>query len=210
MIRFLALAGALAAAPLFAAPLSAASLADIQSAFRQTTTMHATFVQTGADGRESRGQMLLKRPGKVRFDYGKGTRHLVVADGRTLSFVDYEVAQVSQWPLRRTPLGVLLDPAADLSARARVLPPDRSPIPGLVAVEAQDPKQPDQGRIMFFVARDSAAPGGLRLAGWRVTDAQGNLTSVRLEQVRFNEAIADSRFGFTDPRAGRARPGRPG
>jgi outer membrane lipoprotein-sorting protein len=207
MIRILALAGALLATPFSAA---AATLAEIEAAFAGTRTMQAAFVQTGPDGRESRGEMVLKRPGKVRFDYGQGARHLVVSDGRTLSFVDYEVAQVSQWPLRRTPLGVLLDPAADLSARARVLPPERSPIAGLIAVEAQDPKQPDQGRILFFVARDAAAPGGLRLQGWQVVDAQGNLTSVRLERVRHNEAIADSRFGFRDPRAGRARPGRPG
>jgi outer membrane lipoprotein-sorting protein len=186
-------------------PAVAATLKDVEQALAATTSMSADFEQKAQNGQIARGTMLLKRPGRIRFDYGKGATYLVVADGQKLSFVDYSVSQVSQWPLRATPLGVLLDPRADLARLARVLPENQSPLPGQVAVVAQDPKRPDMGRLMFFLAPDSAAPGGLRLTGWRVTDAQNNLTTVELDNVRFNTPVAESSFRFRDPRP-RARP----
>lgn len=186
-------------------------LGAVERALSATTSLTADFRQTAADGRVAGGTMQLKRPGRIRFDYGKDTPYLVVANGQLLSFVDYKVSQVSQWPIRSTPLGVLLDPKADLSRIARVLPPQDSPMPGQIAVEAQDPKRPDFGRIIFFLKPDSAAPGGLSLTGWRVTDAQNNLTVVELSNIRFNPQLSDSSFGFRDPRPPRARlPGKTG
>ena len=199
---------------LASAPAHAAGTIDVKAverALSATTTLSADFRQTAADGRVASGTVQLKRPGRFRFDYGKDTRYLVVADGQRLSFVDYKVSQVSQWPIRSTPLGVLLDPKADLSRIARILPADASPVPGQIAVEAQDPKRPDFGKILFFLKADSTAPGGLSLTGWRVTDAQNNLTVVELSNMRFNQPINDSAFRFRDPRPPSARlPGKTG
>jgi outer membrane lipoprotein-sorting protein len=191
-------------------PAAATSLAEVQRALAATQTMTASFSQTAADGRQAEGRMFLKRPGRIRFDYGSGAHHLVVANGQRLSFVDYKVGQVSEWPVRSTPLGVLLDPTADLARVARVLPAEANPLPGMVAVLAQDPKRPDLGRILFFLAPDTAAPGGLRLTGWRVTDAQGNLTVVELADVRLNIPLAESNFTFRDPRPRLRPPGKSG
>ncbi len=202
---------AFGAAFLVAVPATAqtADIKDVERALSATTSLTADFRQTAANGRVANGTMLLKRPGRIRFDYGKGTPYLVVANGQQLSFVDYKVSQVSQWPIRSTPLGVLLDPKADLSRIARILPTEKSPMPGQIAVEAQDPKRPDFGKILFFLKPDSAAPGGLSLTGWRVTDAQNNLTVVELSNMRFNVPINDSSFRFKDPRPGSTRmPGK--
>lgn len=194
-------------APAQAAP----NLADVERALAATVTLTADFRQTADDGHTISGTMSLKRPGRVRFDYGVAAPFLVVADGKRLSFVDYKVSQVSEWPLSSTPLGVLLDPKADLSRLARVLPDAESPIPGQIAVAAEDPKRPDFGRILFFLKPDATAPGGLALTGWRVTDAQNKLTVVDLFNSRFNVPIKDSTFGFRDPRSTRSgAPGRIG
>ncbi len=189
-------------------PASAATLAEVQQALVATTSMTADFTQTAANGAVARGTMELKRPGRIRFDYGADAKYLVVADGKNLSFIDYQVSQVSQWPIRSTPLGVLLDPKADLSRIARVLP--SSEMPGQVAVQASDPAKTDYGRITFYLAPDRQAPGGLRLTGWRVIDAQNNLTTVELSNVRMNVPVADSSFRFTDPRPRRRTPGKTG
>lgn len=198
---------------LVSAPVAAQTIdvKAVERALSATTSLTADFRQTAADGRVASGTMLLKRPGRIRFDYGKAVPYLVVANGQQLSFVDYKVSQVSQWPIRATPLGVLLDPKADLSRIARVLPPENSPLPGQIAVEARDPKRPDFGKILFFLKKDAAAPGGLSLTGWRVTDAQNNLTVVELSNMRFNTQLSDASFNFRDPRPPRARlPGKTG
>lgn len=192
------------------APAAATTLVDVQKALAATTSMSANFVQTAADGRQARGTMLLKRPGRIRFDYGKGSNLLVVSNGKRLSFVDYKVSQVSEWPVKSTPLGVLLDPTADLARVARIVPQAENPMPGQVAVAAQDPKRADLGRILFFLAPDGDAPGGLRLTGWRVTDAQSNLTTVELSEIRFGTEIPESAFTFRDPRPRNRIPGKTG
>lgn len=211
LIPLLALLAAPALAQTATPPAApTATLAQVQAALAATRSMTATFTQTAGNGAVARGVMSLQRPGRIRFDYGVGARLLVVADGRNLSFVDYQVSQVSQWPVKSTPLGVLLDPTADLSRTARVLPPAASPLPGRIAVEAQDPRRPDLGRITFFLAPSASAPGGLALEGWRVLDAQGGQTQVQLSDVAWNVAVPASRFTFRDPRPRLRAPGRSG
>lgn len=186
----------LAVAAVVAAAPAQASLPEVQAHLRAVDTMTADFVQTAANGASVSGKMTLARPGKVRFQYANSPL-LVVADGKALNVIDYRVAQVSRWPIRNTPLAVLLDTSLDLSRYAREV---ASPTPGTVTVEARDPKHREYGTITMLFARDAAAPGRLRLTGWRVLDAQNNITQVRLSNVRFNLPVAKTAFAFTDPR----------
>lgn len=198
MIRTVALATLLAAAPAVAAPLD-----NVATSLKATTSLTADFTQTGLDGKVVTGKLTLARPGRVRFQYTKAPL-LIVADGRTLTFVDYQVGQVSQWPVRSTPLGILLASEPDLSKVARVTAEARN---GLV-VEARDPKHPEFGTLAIVFARNTAAPGGLALSGWTARDAQGGVTEVRLTNARYNADIAKTEFRFRDPR--RRTPGRVG
>ena len=180
---------------LVAAPATAAPLDEVAAALAATTSMTARFTQTAADGRVATGRMQLLRPGRIRFDYDK-SKLLIVADGRALSMIDYKVGQVSQWPVRNSPLAALLDPAKDLARVARVV---ESP-PGQVRVAARDPKRPDYGTLTMTFLRRADAPGGLALAGWTALDAQNNRTEVVLSDVRSNVAVPASAFKFRDPR----------
>jgi len=157
-------------------------------------TMTADFVQTDSKGRSAAGTMKLKRPGKVRFQYGSGDL-LLVADGKNLTVVDYQVGQKSSYPLNRTPLGVLLSNSPDFKGRAQIVP---SSDPRIVTVRARDPAQ--YGSLTLVFLRNSAAPGGLQLYGWTAIDAQSNRTTVKLSDVRYNVAVADSAFTYAEPR----------
>lgn len=186
---------ALLAATLLAAPAAATSLADIAASLKGTTSLSADFTQSGADGRILSGKLWLARPGKVRFQYDKAPM-LLVGDGRTLSFVDYEVKQVSQWPVRRTPLQILLAAEPDLAPVARIT----TDSPTLVEVAARDPKRPEFGTLSIRFIRSPGAPGGLALAGWTALDAQGGRSEVQLTNVRYNASLSGVSFGFVDPR----------
>ena len=189
-----------AAAPAAAAP--ATTIDDVRAALKATATMTAGFVQTAANGAKLTGKLTLARPGKVRFQYDHAPM-LVVADGKRLTVVDYEVAQVSQWPIRATPLGVLLDADADLAQFARI----SGVVDGGVLVEAKDARHPEFGSITLDFIRDASAPGGLALTGWTALDAQNNRTEVALSDIRYNVGVAGSSFAFRDPRP-HALPGK--
>ncbi len=187
----------LAAFSLFAiaVPAGATTLADVAASLKGTTSLSADFTQAGADGRVLAGKLWLARPGKVRFQYDSAPM-LLVGDGRTLSFVDYEVKQVSQWPVRRTPLQILLAAEPDLAPVARITADSGTQ----VEVAARDPKRPEFGTITLRFTRSAAAPGGLALAGWTALDAQGGRSEVKLANVRYNASLAGVSFAFADPR----------
>jgi len=188
---------AIAAAAAFALPASAATLADVQAHLRAVTTMTADFSQTDQNGKTLTGTLSLKRPGKIRFQYQKGVPLLIVGDGKALTMIDYQVAQVSRWPIGNSPLSVLLDPSRDLSKVAHVVPGAGA---GRLLVEGRDPKHPEFGTITIGFQESPEAPAGLVLAGWSVLDAQGNRSTVVLSNQRFNVPIEDRTFLWRDPR----------
>ena len=203
MKRFLTLA-------LIAAPVTLASVAPVTPAVAQTNaltqvqshlravgTMTANFTQTDRRGKALSGKLLLKRPGKIRFQYGKNVPMLVVANGKHLTMVDYQVKQVQSWPIGNSPLSVLLNPNQNLAKFAKIVPGSDSRV---LMVEARDPKRPEFGRITMAFAKVPSAPAGLMLQGWTMLDSQNNRTTVKLSNQRFNVAIADSSFRYVDPR----------
>ena len=194
----------LAAAVIIAAPAAAQSgdLALVQNHLRAVNTMTADFTQTDRAGKTVTGTLSLKKPGKIRFQYEKSVPILVVGDGKALTFIDYSVRQVQRWPITNSPLGVLINPDRDISRFAKVIP---GADPRVLSVEGYDPKHPEYGRINMVFARDTSAPGGLMLQGWVTLDSQGNRTTIRLANQRFNVPVSDGTFRWNDPRRSTTR-----
>lgn len=173
------------------------------TALRGIATMKADFTQTDRQGQSIKGVMTLKRPGKIRFEYAKGTDLLVVSNGKSLYLVDYAVNQVQRWPIQSSPLGALLDPSRDVKKFGKLAPTGNS---GVISIEVRDPKRPEFGVITMIFVKDASAPGGLQLTHWVALDSQNHRTTVRLKNHRYGIPIADSAFKFKDPRKTTRRP----
>jgi outer membrane lipoprotein-sorting protein len=194
--KTLVLAAALALPPGLAAAQPSGALALVQTHLRAVESMTAGFSQTDRRGQTLTGTLLLKRPGRIRFEYQKGVPLLIVGDGKAIHVIDYQVKRVQRWPIGNSPLSVLLNPNQDLSRIAKVIRDDNVG----VVVSVRDARRPEFGTITLFFAR-GGGPGGLSLHGWTILDSQNNTTTVRLSNQRFNVAVADSAFRWTDPRA---------
>ena len=195
-------ARALVPAFVFAA-VAAPALADQQAELRQvetslaaTQSMVAKFTQTDGKGRTLSGQLSLKRPGRIRFEYGAGANMLLVGNGKALTFVDYDVGQKSSWPVAKSPLAVLLADRPDLTRIARIVD---SGNPDVVVVRARDNLHPEFGTLVLAITRAPGAPGGLQLAGWTAIDAQNRKTKVRLDGQRYNVAVPETAFTYAEP-----------
>ena len=104
------------------------------------------------------------------------------------------MGQKSSWPLAKTPLGPLLSGSPDFNGKAQVLPNSDSRI--LVARA----KNTSYGQLTLAFLRSPSAPGGLEMYGWTAIDPQGHRTTVKLSNVRYNGAVADSSFTFAEPK----------
>ena len=192
-------AGALVPAAIVAAASASAAapspaLAQRKAPLSGVQTMTANFTQTDARGRNASGTLQMKRPGRIRFQYGGGDL-LLVADGKRLTFLDYSVGQKSSWPLSRTPLGPLLSGSPDFNGKAEILPSNDKRV---VVARAKSAGQ--YGQLTLAFLRNASAPGGLQLYGWTAIDPQNNRTTVKLSNVRFNVAVTNSAFAYDEPK----------
>jgi len=197
-MTFSTLARALVPIALVATPAIAAApspdLERLKSHLSAVQTMTANFTQTDARGRTDTGTLQMKRPGRIRFEYSGGDV-LLVANGKTLSFIDYAVGQKSSWPLGRTPLGPLLSASPDFNGKAEILPSADSRV---VVARAKNAGQ--YGQLTLAFLRNASAPGGLQLYGWTAIDPQNHRTTVKLSNVRFNVAVPESAFTYAEPK----------
>ena len=191
-VAAVAMSGATAAAAQSANPLR-----QVESHLAATQSMTANFVQTDTRNRSLRGTLQLKRPGKIRFAYGGGANMLLVGNGKTLSFIDYDVGQKSSWNIASSPLSVLLAPKPDLNRIARVLP---SEDPRILLVRARDARRPEFGTIILAFVKSPSAPGGLLLEGWTTVDAQNKRTTIKLDNQRYNVAVPETAFAYAEPK----------
>lgn len=180
------------AAPAAAAAVSA-DLGSLKNHIASVQTMTADFTQTDARGRMAAGTLELRRPGHVRFQYGSGDL-LLVADGKRLYYLDYQVGQKNSWALDKTPLGPLLSSSPDFNGKAEVLPSKDSRV---VVARARNTSY---GQLTLAFLRSPSAPGGLQLYGWTAVDPQGHRTTVRLTNVRYNVAVPESAFTYAEPK----------
>ena len=182
-----------------AVPAAAApdpQIAQVERSLAATQSMTAGFVQTDGKGRQLAGKLILKRPGRIRFEYGANADMLLVANGSTLNFLDYSVGQKSSWPIAKSPLAVLLADQPDLGRIARVLPTQDSRV---VLIRARDARRPEFGTLILAFVVQPSAPGGLQLEGWTALDAQNKKTTVKLDQQRYNVAVPETAFQFAEP-----------
>ena len=178
-----------------AAADTSADLARVRQHITSVDTMTADFVQTDARGRSAAGTLQLKRPGRVRFQYGSGDL-MLVADGKRLWFLDYQVGQKNSWDLNKTPLGMLLADNPDVKKIGRIIPNDDKRI---LVVRTSSSGIIGTGTLVLAFLRSPDAPGGLQLYGWTAIDAQNKKTTVRLSNVRYNVPVSDATFSFKMP-----------
>lgn len=189
-----------AAVAVLATPAPAQSnneLKQVEAHLAASQSMTANFVQTDSKNRSLTGTLQLKRPGRIRFDYGRGANMLLVGNGKTLTFIDYDVGQKSSWAISKSPLSVLLSANPDLSRIARVLPHEDKRI---LLVRARDSRRPEFGTMILAFVKTPGAPGGLRLEGWTAIDAQNKRTTVKLDGQRYNVAVPESAFTYAEPK----------
>jgi outer membrane lipoprotein-sorting protein len=157
-------------------------------------TLEADFIQQVQNGGVAEGRLLMRRPGQLRFEYAPPNRILLVANGFLVSFVDYEIGQLSQWPLSDTPLSYLVREKVDLLSETLI---DQVEMQGgALRFRLRDRDDPDQGAIMFSFSTEPMA-----LRGWRLTDAQEQQTAVALTNLRTNVQLPDDAFDFDEPQA---------
>jgi outer membrane lipoprotein-sorting protein len=163
------------------------SLGEISAYLDDLRSAQGQFTQVNEDGSISTGRILLKRPGRVRFEYDPPEEALVVADGDTVGIVDPRSNEKQGYPLDRTPLKIILARNVDLTRERMVVGHASDGV--TTTVRAQDPEHPEYGSIDLVFTADP-----VELRQWIVNDANGGSTTVILGELRRDVQLADEKF----------------
>ena len=165
------------------------SLAEISKALNALKTVKGAFTQINDNGSISTGTIYIRRPGRARFEYA-GDGGLVIAGGGQVAIFDPKSNQPpEQYPLKRTPLNVILKRNVNLQRENMVVGHDFDGT--TTSVTARDPDEPDLGTIKLVF---SGPPVELRQ--WVITNQDGSTTTVILGDTEMGGSLAASLFSI--------------
>jgi len=170
------------------------AVVDALSRYLNTiTTMQGGFMQQAPDGQQiAEGEFFMRRPGRMRFEYFDPYPTVMIADGTWAGVINRQTKTLSQVPLSRTPLYLLLDENINLAASGAIQSIGRAP--GIVSATAIDPSNPGQGSITMVF---STTP--VQLLKWVITDEQGRSSVISLRNVTRGQYIDPRKFVINDP-----------
>ena len=178
---------ALTALPAMAEKLS---LAEISRYLESLTTLEAEFTQINADETISTGIIKIQRPGRARFEYDPPEETLVLAGGQQLAVFDAKSnTGPEQYPLKETPLNLILARDIDLERSGMVVAHDYDGT--ATTVTAQDPDHPEYGNIQLKFTDDP-----VELRQWIITDSGGAQTTVILGNIKTGLRFSTATFSI--------------
>jgi len=171
------------------------SLNQISQYMNGLQTAQGGFTQINADGTLSTGQIYIKRPGRIRFEYNAPDNSLVMASGGQVAIFDPKSNNgPDRYPLNQTPLKIILERNVNFG-QARMVTGHTSD-GTTTTVTAQDPDHPEYGNIqMVFTANPT------ELRQWIVTDDVGSQTTVILNDMVAGGSIGEIKFNITSEMA---------
>jgi outer membrane lipoprotein carrier protein len=188
-----------------AQPASADALVSkIQKFYDSTKDLHAKFdqvLESGIGGKKkASGDVWLKKPGKMRWDYAKPEKKLMLSDGQTLWVYEPEDEQAFKQELRSStlPLSVtFLFGQGKLSDEFAITVAPQSGLgqPGDTVLKLVPKTATAAYRYLLFVV-DSKS--GL-VRETVIYDQQGGTNHLTFSNVETNKGVDDVKFRFSPP-----------
>jgi outer membrane lipoprotein-sorting protein len=165
----------------------AVGVPQIEQYFNSIRTLKARFVQSNPNGSVVHGNLYVRRPGRMRFEYDPPSQLKIVADGYQVTMWDNATRDFGQWPIGWTAASFLVKDPLSLSGDLRVEKIER--VNGLIEATMSQTRKPQEGKV---IVRLSENP--LQLRGWTIIDNRGNRVTVSLSEMQTGLQLADSLF----------------
>lgn len=168
------------ASPALSAELSLNQISDYMNSF---SSARGDFTQLNNDGSISTGRIFIKRPGRARFEYDPPNKALVMAGQQSVAIFDPKSNTGPEvYPLRQTPLSVILRERVDLAGSDMVV--DHRYDGTATTVTAMDPENAEYGNIQLVFTDDP-----VQLRQWVINDQAGGATTVVLGKMEFDPKL---------------------
>jgi outer membrane lipoprotein-sorting protein len=153
----------------------------------------ARFLQTSNDGSRFAGDFMLKRPGRMRFEYDAPSTDFITADGVFIYYYDGRMKEQKNALISNSLADFFLRTDVRLSGDVRVTDVRRDDAQLLITVVQE--KDPTAGSMtMIFTEKPK-----MELKKWRVVDAHGTITEIELHDIQTGIKLENEAFRYYDP-----------
>jgi outer membrane lipoprotein-sorting protein len=160
--------------------------------FNKIRTISADFVQVASDGTSAEGRLAFRRPSRMKITYGKGDELQLITSSVWLHVDRPDERLLTSYPISETPLSLILADKVSLRLdgyETRVLPS----IAGIVRIDIGKDDGEGAGRLTLEFSEKP-----FQFRRWIILDAAGIETSVTLQNIVFDQPIANEAFKIPD------------
>ena len=168
-----------------------AEIKRIERYLNDITTLKSSFIQISSNGERLDGDIFISRPGRLRVQYEPSSPILLVANGSTLTYVDWELEEISYIPITETPLRALIEPRIELDQFFKLGELERGL--GTLSITLYNSEDESAGSFKMLFADKP-----LQLKQWFLKDAAGTSIKISLLDVERDVELNDDLF-IVDP-----------
>ena len=166
------------------------SLATVSQYLTNLKLLKANFSQFNADGTTSSGVILIKRPGRMRFEYYKPDKTLVLVSAGALAIFDPKGDEAPiTYPIKNNPISLILKSEVNLLNSGIVENYKVSKEEAILTIK--DPKKPERGSVELVFT--GVKP---ELTNFTVNNENGSSTSLFLEDIEYPQKINGTLFSI--------------
>ena len=139
----------------------------------------------------SSGTILIKRPGRMRFEYYKPDKTLVLVSAGALAIFDPKGDEKPiTYPIKSNPISLILKAKVDLLNSGIVENYETSIEEAVLTI--RDPKKPERGSVELVFT--GAKP---ELAEFSIKNENGSSTSILLKDIEYPKKINETLFSVS-------------
>ena len=166
------------------------SLTNISQYLQNLKILKADFSQTNPDDTISSGTILIKRPGRMRFEYNKPDKTLVLVSAGTLAIFDPKGDEEPiAYPIRNNPISLILKGEVDLLNSGIVAKYKSSSEKAVLTI--RDPKKPERGSLELVFSGTSPT-----LEKFTIKNENGSSTSIFLKDIEYPNKLNETLFSI--------------
>ena len=156
--------------------------------FNKIRTISADFVQVASDGTSAEGKLAFRRPSSMKITYGKRDELQLITSSVWLHVDRPDERLLTSYPISETPLSLILADKVSLRIdgyETLVLPT----VAGIVRIQIAKDGGEGAGRLTLEFSEKP-----FQFRRWVVLDVAGIETSVTLQNITYDQPIANEVF----------------
>ena len=166
------------------------SLANISQYLQNLKILKADFSQTNPDETMSSGTILIKRPGRMRFEYYKPDKTVVLVSAGALAIFDPKGDEEPiTYPIKNNPISLILKGEVDL-LNSEIVTKYKVSVEKAV-LTLRDPKKPERGNLELVFSGTTPA-----LEKFTIKNENGSSTSISLKNIEYPKKLNETLFSI--------------